>query len=91
MCDFCERFEFDSAACEVDRHGTRIILAGGSYRFSVEKQFNFCPKCGESRDQILAKRHLTKREIGWESSPCRKFMVAQTKSDLSEELSFAVK
>ena len=56
MCEFCERFDFGSASYEIDRYGTRIVMAGGSYRFPPERQFEFCPRCGASRDEILAKR-----------------------------------
>lgn len=77
MCDFCERFDFGSAVCNIDRHGTRIVLAGGSYRFPTERQFNFCPKCGESRDQILAERHLASIKKGWTFSASRNFVVSE--------------
>lgn len=56
MCELCERFDFGSAAYEIDRHGTRIVMAGGSYRFPEERQFNFCPRCGASRVEVLTKR-----------------------------------
>lgn len=56
MCEFCERFDFGSAAYEIDRYGTRIVLAGGSYRFPVERQFDFCPCCGANRSEVLANR-----------------------------------
>ena len=46
MCEFCERFDFGSASYEIDRYGTRIVMAGGSYRFPPERQFEFCPRCG---------------------------------------------
>lgn len=69
MCEFCERFDFGSAAYEIDRHGTRIVMAGGSYRFPVERQFNFCPRCGASRIEVLAKR-----PNNWEDSPVRRFI-----------------
>ena len=55
LCEFCERFDFGSASYEIDRYGTRIVMAG-SYRFPPERQFEFCPRCGASRDEILAKR-----------------------------------
>lgn len=56
MCEFCKRFDFGSASYEIDRYGVRIVLAGGSYRFPRERQFECCPRCGLSRDEILAKR-----------------------------------
>ena len=56
MYELCERFDFGSASYEIDRYGTRIILAGGSYRFPVERQFKFCPRCGASRVDVIAKR-----------------------------------
>ena len=49
MCDFCEKFDFGTAACHVDRYGSSIVLSGGSSRFPVYEQFQFCPKCGVSR------------------------------------------
>lgn len=49
MCDFCKRFDWGSASYEVDKYGVRVILAGGSYKFPVERQFMFCPVCGECR------------------------------------------
>ena len=56
MCELCERFNFGSASYEIDRYGTRIVLSGGSYRFPVERQFEFCPRCGASRVDVIAKR-----------------------------------
>ena len=55
MCELCERFNFGSASYEIDRYGTRIVLSGGSYRFPVERQFEFCPRCGASRVDVIAK------------------------------------
>lgn len=49
MCDFCEKFDFGTVSCVVDRYGASIIMAGGSYRFPDYQQFLFCPKCGASR------------------------------------------
>lgn len=49
MCDFCEKFDFGTASCVVDRYGASIIMAGGSNRFPEHRQFLFCPKCGASR------------------------------------------
>lgn len=59
MCEFCERFDFGSASCDIDRYGSRIVLAGGSYQFPRAKQFEYCPHCGASRDEILVKRQLS--------------------------------
>ncbi len=53
MCDFCERFDFGSAACEVDKYGARLTLAGGLYRFPRHKQFNYCPNCGKQVSDIM--------------------------------------
>lgn len=33
MCDFCEKFDFGTASCVVDRYGASIVMAGGSFRF----------------------------------------------------------
>lgn len=49
MCDFCDKFDFGTATCEVDKYGARLKLAGGFTRFPVYEQFQFCPKCGASR------------------------------------------
>lgn len=57
MCDFCEKFDFGSASYEIDKYGARIVSAGGSYRFPRERQFEYCPRCGSSRDEILAERN----------------------------------
>lgn len=46
MCDFCRMWDWGTASCETDKYGSRLILAGGSYRFPVKVQFNFCPVCG---------------------------------------------
>lgn len=54
MCDFCEKFDFGTASCVVDRYGASIVMAGGSFRFPEHQQFLFCPKCGASR---LKKEH----------------------------------
>lgn len=69
MCELCERFDFGSASYEIDRHGTRIVLAGGSYRFPPKRQFEFCPRCGASRVEVLAKR-----PNNWQDSPIRHFI-----------------
>ena len=63
MCEFCERFDFGSASYEIDRHGTRIVMAGGSYRFPPERQFEFCPRCGASRVDVMAKRTYKPEEV----------------------------
>ena len=44
MCDFCEKFDFGTASCVVDRYGASIVMAGGSFRFPEHQQFIFCPK-----------------------------------------------
>lgn len=46
LCDFCSQFDFSDACADVDRHGAHIRLAAASYRYPIEKQFNFCPVCG---------------------------------------------
>ena len=56
MCEFCKRFDFGSAASELDKYGARIVMAGGRYRFPIDRQFNFCPLCGESRIKVLEQR-----------------------------------
>ncbi len=61
MCDFCESFDFGSAACDVDKYGSRIILAGGSYRFPEYQMFSYCPKCGKSRIEIMLERERKKQ------------------------------
>lgn len=56
MCEFCRKFDFGAARCEVDGYGARIANAGGSYRFPEHEQFNFCPNCGEPRAAALKER-----------------------------------
>lgn len=52
MCDFCRNFDFGTAKASTDKFGATIHLAGGSYRFPLHEQFNFCPNCGASKDEI---------------------------------------
>jgi hypothetical protein len=61
MCDFCSRFDFGTASYETDKYGSRVIMAGGSYRFPLEKQFLYCPICGLSRVEI-AKQQIRNRQ-----------------------------
>lgn len=56
MCELCERFDFGQVSCDIDCYGTRIVLADGSYRFLPERQFEFCPRCGTSRIDVLMRR-----------------------------------
>lgn len=59
MCDFCKKFDFGSAAIETDKYGTHIKLALASSQYPREAQFNFCPKCGKSREEIvIEQQHL---------------------------------
>ena len=46
MCDFCKTFDFSSASWEVTKYGSHIKMAGGSYRYPINEQFNYCPVCG---------------------------------------------
>ena len=46
MCDFCKNFDFSSASWEVTKYGSHIKMAGGSYRYPINEQFNYCPICG---------------------------------------------
>lgn len=46
-CDFCKRFDFSGASCEVTKHGARIKLACGTTGYPKEQQFRFCPVCGK--------------------------------------------
>ncbi len=47
MCEFCENFDFSEVGIE-DILGTeKVCLANGSYKFPINKQFAFCPKCGK--------------------------------------------
>lgn len=46
MCEFCENFDFGQVGID-DILGTeKVCLANGSYKFPIDKQFAFCPKCG---------------------------------------------
>ena len=45
-CDFCARFDFDSAKATTDRYGAHIKLACAATKYPVHEQFNFCPVCG---------------------------------------------
>lgn len=56
MCDFCKNFDFGSASFEADKYGSRIVLAGGSYRFPEHKMFNYCPVCGKFRTEAILER-----------------------------------
>lgn len=46
MCDFCKKFDFSSAKCEVTFYGAHIVLGIASTRYPPHEQFNYCPKCG---------------------------------------------
>lgn len=56
MCDYCKRFDFGAAKCDMDRHGARIVNAGGAYRFPSHEQFNYCPNCGAPRIAVQKER-----------------------------------
>jgi Zn finger protein HypA/HybF involved in hydrogenase expression len=56
MCNFCKEFDFGSTSYERDKYGSRLVMAGGSHRFPIEKQFNFCPVCGAFRVEIMEGR-----------------------------------
>lgn len=57
MCEFCEKFDFGNASINVDKYGASIMLAGGSYRYPLHQQFNFCPNCGASQAEISMHRY----------------------------------
>lgn len=61
MCDFCEIFDFGRAKCDIDKYGASITFAGGSNRFPEYQQFNYCPKCGKSRMEIMLERERKKQ------------------------------
>lgn len=44
-CNFCKNAVFENYGFDDDE--ITIGLAAGSYRFPKEKQFLYCPKCGE--------------------------------------------
>lgn len=46
MCSFCERFDFGSASYEIDKYGVRLVLAISAYKFPLQAQFFYCPRCG---------------------------------------------
>ena len=60
MCEFCERFDFGSASYEIDRYGTRIVMAGGSYRFPPERQFGLSVGQKRTLVQIHKSRVIVK-------------------------------
>lgn len=62
MCNFCKKFDFGVARCEVDHCGARISNAGGSYRFPEHEQFNYCPNCGEARWNVKRKEAATNED-----------------------------
>ena len=47
-CEFCNKYDFSNASEKIDLGKyAHIHLAGGSYRFPKEKQFQYCPVCGK--------------------------------------------
>lgn len=61
MCEFCKKFDFGNASCDVDKYGASIMLAGGSYRYPESDQFNFCPNCG-TPIAVIRKYHKEKED-----------------------------
>lgn len=57
MCDFCRKFDFGAAKIHTDKFGATIYLAGGSTRYPLHEQFNFCPNCGASQSEIYIERY----------------------------------
>lgn len=41
MCDFCEKFDFGTASCVVDRYGASIVMAGAVSVFQNINSFSF--------------------------------------------------
>lgn len=56
MCEFCEKFNFESAAAVVDSSGARIHTALGNTKFREDMQFKFCPRCAEPVESVKLKR-----------------------------------
>lgn len=46
MCEFCKKFNFDTAATKVEDDSAAIVLYGSHWRVPKELQFKFCPVCG---------------------------------------------
>lgn len=50
MCKFCENFDFGKVKINTEIYSNHIsayiTTAGGSSRFPIEQQFNYCPNCG---------------------------------------------
>ena len=46
-CDFCNLADFGEFGFEITKHYAKICCALGSWRFSQNEQFLFCPKCGK--------------------------------------------
>ena len=47
MCKFCDAWDWGESSAKIDSGKyAHIHSAGGSYRFPLEEQFNFCPVCG---------------------------------------------
>lgn len=64
MCDFCRNFDFGVAKVHIDKFGASIFLAGGSSRYPVHDQFNYCPNCGASKTAIQRARELQAKSAG---------------------------
>lgn len=48
MCKFCDSFNFESAGAYIDGYNrSHIELCGGNGKIEEEKQFSYCPVCGE--------------------------------------------
>lgn len=63
-CEFCEKADFGNFSANVDTCCANISLAAGSYRFPKDRQFNFCPMCGEalSEEKPLTLEELLERD-----------------------------
>ena len=51
-CEFCKNFDFSGASAKMDSGKyPHIHLAGGSYRYPRDEQFDYCPKCGRKLER----------------------------------------
>lgn len=64
MCDFCEMWDWGKCSAKIESGKyASIQSAGGSYRFPIGEQFNFCPVCGCTNPKKAIADKVTKNDL----------------------------
>lgn len=51
-CEFCQKFDFETVAPEIDKYGARLLLATSDCVFPNNRQFKVCPMCGRRLEEV---------------------------------------